>query len=143
MPEGKKIAAVLYDYPGKLPDSMEDVTGVHKGEAFSGKTIRESIKLLYLKGIFETITVEGSDTPEGVIITYRLVPKIRVVKIKIHGNDSLSKKKILEKVALKERDFIDSALINKTRDNIIKLYRDEGFRDAEAVLKVSQLNRLE
>lgn len=129
-PQGKPVSAVIFDYPGELPDGVRELSGIKRGDAYSPIMVRESIKRLYLKGMFEDISVEGRDTDGGVEIMYRLKPKLRISRLKVKGNDEVGKKKIMPRLLLKERDFVDSALIKKSRDGILKLYQEEGFRKA-------------
>lgn len=128
------VAGVRFDYPGELPPDVAGLVDIHKGEPYSPKKVREGIKLLYLKGLFKDITVLGEDTPNGVELTYQLVPRLRITEIYIRGNDELSKNKIIEKMALKEGDFLDDELVEKSRENVLKLYEEEGFRNAQVAI---------
>jgi outer membrane protein insertion porin family len=138
VPTAGKVAGVRFDYPGELPSDIPGLVDISKGEPYSQRKVRDSIKLLYLKGMFKDIVVEGEDTPEGVELTYRLVPRLRITGIDIEGNDELSDKKILEKMALKEGDFLDDALVGKSRENVLKLYEEEGFRKASVTITPRQ-----
>ena len=124
------VSGVVFDYPGQLPGGVRELTGIKKGDIYSPRKVRDGIKLLYLKGSFEDISVEGRDTDTGVELTYHLKPKLRISKIKFNGNKELGKKKIMPMLVFREGDFVDTALIKKSRDGILKLYLEEGFRKA-------------
>lgn len=128
--QGNTVSGVFFDYPGELPEGVRELAGIKKGDAYSARKIRDSIKRIYLKGAFEGISVEGRDTDTGVEITYHLKPKLRISRIKVKGNKEVGKKKIMPRLVLKEGDFVELALIEKSRDSILKLYLDEGFRKA-------------
>ncbi len=106
------------------------------------RLVRDSIKLLYLKGLFKNIIAEGRDTPEGTIITFRLIPKLRISKIRFEGNDLLSKKKIAPRMTLKEGDFIESRQVKASTEAVLKFYHDEGFPHAQVSLEPKELSPL-
>ena len=99
------------------------------------RLVSDSIKLLYLKGLFKNIIAQGRDTPEGTIITFRLIPKLRISKIKFEGNDEISNKKIAARMVLKEGDFIEPRQLKASRDAVLKFYHDEGFPQAKVSLE--------
>ncbi|MGA2191860.1 MAG: outer membrane protein assembly factor BamA [Nitrospirota bacterium] len=137
-----RVAGIRYDYPGELPPDINDLVDIGKGDVLSPKKVRESIKLLYLKELFSNIIVEGENTPEGVLLTYHLVPRLRVSRIDIDGNDNLSKKKIISAMAQKEGDFLDEKLIRESTKEILRLYEDEGFRHAQAAVRTKEMDPL-
>jgi outer membrane protein insertion porin family len=142
LPQGGKVAAVLFDYPGKLPPGIDQLVEVREGGPLSLRLVRDSIKLLYLKGLFKNIIAEGRDTPKGTIITFRLIPKLRITKIRFEGNDELSKKKIAPHMVLKEDDFIESRPIKASTKAVLKFYHDEGFPHAQVSLEPKELTPL-
>lgn len=137
------VAAVEIDYPAEVPAGVKELILVKPGEPLSAKKVRDSIKLLWLKGIFQDIVVEGKDTPSGVVLIYHLIPRIRVDNVRVKGNHEISKKKIINRIALKEGDFIDESLMEKSKAEIKKLYDEEGFRKASAEIAVQKKNPLE
>ncbi len=138
----QRVAGVELVYPGELPPDVRGLIPIHEGDTFSRKKVRDSIKLLYLKGMFEEIIVEGTDTPEGLLLKFNLVPRLLIDRIRVDGEDYVSKKKIVEKLLLKEGDFVDASLIEKSRLAVLKLYEEEGFRKAKAEIAISKLNEL-
>ena len=141
-PQEGKVAAVLFDYPGKLPTGIDQLVEVRAGGPLSLRLVRDSIKLLYLKGLFKNIIAEGRDTPEGTIITFRLIPKLRISKIRFEGDDLLSKKKIAPRMTLKEDDFIESRQVKASTEAVLKFYHDEGFPHVQVSLEPKELTPL-
>ena len=140
--QGGKVAAVLFEYPGKLPTGLDQLVEVREGGPLSLRLVRDSIKLLYLKGLFRNIIAEGRDTPKGTIITFRLIPKLRISKIRFEGNDLLSKKKIAPRMTLKEEDFIEPRQVEASAEAVLKFYHDEGFPHVQASLEPKELTPL-
>lgn len=142
-PAQRPVAGVLLDYPGELPKDVSTLVGINRGDEFSPKKVRGAIRLLYLKGIFEDIAVEGRDTETGVELVFHLVPRLRVSSVELEGNDGLSGKKVTGAMALGKGDFVEAALLSKSRDDILKLYRDEGFRGAQVSVTAEKSSPLE
>ncbi|MGC2425003.1 MAG: outer membrane protein assembly factor BamA [Nitrospirota bacterium] len=141
-PPVRKVAAVKFDYPGKLPKGIDQLVEVRQGGPLSLRLVNDSIKLLYLKGLFKNIIALGTDTPEGTIITFRLIPKLRISKIKFKGNDEISNKKIAARMVLKEGDFIESRQLKASREAVLKFYHDEGFPQAKVSLEPKEVSPL-
>lgn len=134
--------AILFDYPGKLPTGIDQLVEVKAGGPLSLRLVRDSIKLLYLKGLFKNIIAEGRDTPKGTIITFHLIPKLRITKISFEGNDELSQKKIAPHMVLKEDDFIEPRQVKASTDAALKFYHDEGFPHARVSLAQKEVSPL-
>jgi outer membrane protein insertion porin family len=141
-PQEGKVAAVKFDYPGKLPTGIDQLVEVKAGGPLSLRLVRDSIKLLYLKGLFRNIIAEGKDTPDGTLITFHLIPKLRITKIRFEGNDELSKKKIAPHMILKEDDFVEPRQVKASTDAVLKFYHDEGFPQAQVNIEPKEVSPL-
>jgi outer membrane protein insertion porin family len=141
-PQGGKVAAVIFDYPGKLPTGIDQLVEVKEGNPLSLRLVRDSIKLLYLKGLFKNIIAEGRDTPKGTMITFHLIPKWRITKIRFEGNDELSKKKIAPHMVLKEDDFVESRQVKASTDAVLRFYHDEGFPKTQVSIEPKEVSPL-
>ncbi len=136
------VAGVDFDYPGELPKSLPGLVGISPGDEYSPKAVRRSIRLIYLMGMFTDIIVEGTKTPDGLVLTYHLVPKKRVEEIDVDGTDELSDKKVLGSMAIKVGDYLDGKLLDKSKENISKLMLDEGLREGNAEIEVGFIDDL-
>jgi len=139
---GQPVAGVVIDYPGEAPRDLAGLIDIKKGDGYSPRKVSESIKLLFLKGIFDDITVEGKETDGGLLLVYHLVPKLRVTEIDIAGNDLLSKRRILSAISMQEDDFVEDPSINKANGDLSAFYMDEGFRHAEVSVTYARLDPL-
>ncbi len=133
-----RVADIIFDYPGILPSDVYQLVEIKKGGPLSPRLIRDSIKLLYLKGLFKNIIAEGRDTPQGTVVTFHLIPKMLISGVEIKGNKELSGGKIISRMTLKEGDFVDPFKLRATRNAVLKFYRDEGFPDAAALIKIKE-----
>jgi len=132
-----RVADVRIEYPAEQPETLRDTLGINPGESYSIKRIGESIERLYLTGRFRDISVYAKDSPEGVVLTYVLVPRPWVYEIDVEGNDEVSSSSITSSMSIKERDFVDGKLIARSADNIRKLYKREGFGSTK--VKIDEL----
>jgi outer membrane protein insertion porin family len=129
MPTRPKVAEVRFDYPGDLPESLPGLVTVKPGEELSPRAVRESIRLIYLMGMFSDIQVEGTYTDKGLAVTFKLVPKRRVDDIDVEGAHELSDGEVLDAMSLKEGDYLEEKLLAKSKDDIAKLLKDNGLPD--------------
>ncbi len=137
-----RVADIILDYPGRLPSDVYQLVEIKKGGPLSPRLVRDSVKLLYLKGLFKNIIAEGRDTPQGTVVTFRLIPKMRISGVEIRGNKELSGKKIISRMTLKEDDFVEPLKLRATRSAVLKFYRNEGFPDAAALIKIKETSPL-
>ncbi len=63
--------------PGHLPQA--------EGKPLSAQSLRQSIRLLYATGLYETIQAEGSRGPGGIDIVFRGVPRTFIGTVGVYG----------------------------------------------------------
>ena len=89
----KRIAKIEY-YIGTTPaeettehpNILRNQTVVYAGDLLqSGYAIRQSIKALYATQQYSQIQVYSQDTPEGIVLTYELIPFARIQQIVLSG----------------------------------------------------------
>lgn len=122
--------------PARIADLMDTVK---PGSVFSSPAIRGSLQLLYLKGVFKDIRVEGYPDAGGVRLEYVFTPVTIVDSIAVTGNDEFSADAIRDAIPrvagreLREDNFpaIKSALL--------ALYESAGFYGAAVDLSVHPL----
>ena len=91
--KNKRIAKIEY-YIGTTPaeettehpNILRNQTVVYAGDLLlSGYSIRQSIKALYATQQYSQIQVYSQDTPDGIVLTYRLTPFARINQIVLSG----------------------------------------------------------
>jgi len=137
-----KVAEVRFDYPGDLPESLPGLVTVKPGEELSPRAVRESIRLIYLMGMFSDIQVVGNETDKGLVVTFRLVPKRRADDIEVEGADELSSGEVLDAMTLKEGDYLEGKLIAKSNEDVKRLMRDEGLPDGSVRITEKDIDPL-
>lgn len=136
------VAGVRIEYPGELPESVPALINIEPGDSYSPRKIKEAIRLIDLMGLFKDIVVEGEDTEDGVVLTFRLVPMTRISDMDFEGNDELSDSDILQAMTLKVDGFLDKKQLDASVEAVRKLYIDEGFRDSAVDICVVPVDSL-
>ena len=105
-------------------------------QAYNENVINEDVKNLYATGFFETVEVQKKDTPDGVVILFRVREKLLLKRISVEGMRFIRKKKILDSVDIKEGSFIDEYKVKEAVRKIKDLYNAKGFSQAEITYRI-------
>jgi len=97
------------------------------GEPLSTATVRDDVKKLYKLGFFEDVNADTEQTPEGVILIYKVKEKPVVADLRIRGNKDIKSDKILEVIDVKEGRIIDLSKVKQGQEAISALYAQNGL----------------
>lgn len=115
-------------------DELLDMLNIQVGTVFNPVSVRKGIKLAFLKGIFEDISVELDDKDRShVVVTVKERDVIK--KISVEGNELLSGKTVKRLFSLKEGQFMRYDLIEKSIKELNQKLAEAGFSRAEAALQ--------
>ncbi len=132
---------VLKDDTGNLlvrPGQIIELIGIKPGDLFSGAAIRESLALLYLKGTYKDIRVEGFPDNGGVRLEYTFIPITIVENVVIHGNSELSKSDITEALPHLSGKELHEDRFSDLKTDLVQLYQARGYYDASVSLRVER-----
>lgn len=125
--------------PWPRPGQILTLIGFKPGDPLSAPAVRDSISLLYLKGLFKDVRVDAFPDGEGVRVEYTLFPITVVEKIAIHGNNALSTSAIREAAAgIEGKELLDKKL-SALKTDILALYQAEGFYEAAVDFRAESL----
>ncbi len=130
--EGKVIKDIRVE--GNVSVSKEVILSKmysRKGEIYSKQSVSKDVKRLFATGFFEDVQIVPLETGTEVILVVKVKERMPVNKILIEGNRHIPKKKIKEKISLKESEFLDSRKMTESLRAIEKLYREKGFLNVE------------
>ena len=97
------------------------------GDRFYAGRIRQDIKNIYAQGFFSDVRVEGEQTPEGVILIYRVVERPLVSEVEFTGNKAADEEEISEVITVAQYQVLDENQIKETEKAIKALYEKKGF----------------
>ena len=123
------ISKVIWDSPLEK-SRFGSLIKVKKGSGYSVRDVRRTVKLLYATKLFEQIVVtESFDSTGDAELAIKGVPQLFIKDISIKGNSKMSNKdvKLAADIGLNMPLF--SSKLEKIREEIIFLYREEGFFD--------------
>ncbi|HEY6010768.1 MAG TPA: POTRA domain-containing protein, partial [Nitrospirota bacterium] len=125
--------------PWPRPEQVLSLITLQPGAALSAQAVRESISLLYLKGLFRDIRVDAFPDEGGARLEFVLFPITVVGKIKIHGNSAISTSSISEAIASLEGHELRDEKLSAARTDILALYQAQGFYETSVAFRTEPL----
>jgi outer membrane protein insertion porin family len=118
--------------PAELPESLVRSTlGDMTGRPRSRYAIRQSIERAWSLGLFDDIWVEEVPEPDGVRLRYHLGLRPLVRRIAWEGDPGLDLGQVVGAAALATGEEASPARLAEVRDDLLALYRREGYLDAQ------------
>jgi len=102
-----------------------------KNDTYDPDKLRKDVQAIYGLGNFEDVSLDVTDVPGGVIVTFKVVEKPVIKKIDFKGNKKVSSSKLRDGLSLKENDPLDKFKLNLDVEKLISIYKDEGFAAAQ------------
>ncbi len=118
-----------------------DECNIKTGDLLALPKVRDCIIHYYRKGLFKDVSAEAIQEENGVGLRFLFIEKMKVNDIKIKGNDYFSTKKIRASVVIKKGEELSGEKIAISKENIHKLYKEEGFFNSSVV--ISTISRME
>ena len=116
-------------------EELLDILNIKIGDVFNPSSVRAGLKLAFLKGIFEDISVEVNDE-DRTFIMVRVRERERIKKIVIAGNQRLSKKIIKNYFSLKEDQIMRYDRMENAVKELKNALPEMGFPHADIKLAV-------
>ncbi len=102
-----------------------------RNDLYDAERLRKDVQAIYGLGNFDDVTVDVSEMPGGVAVSFHVVEKPMIKKIDFKGNKKLGAGKLRDTISLKENDPLDKLKLNLDVDKLLNLYKDEGFAAAQ------------
>jgi outer membrane protein insertion porin family len=104
---------------------------VKAGDLYLRAAVDDDVRSLYATGFFYNIQVVADDTPEGVILTYKVQGKPRLTEIRFQGNTKYKNAKLLKKISSKPDEPLDERKLFTDAQDIQKMYQKSGYPRTE------------
>ena len=124
-----KVAEVKIEHIGPASVSDELVRAnirVKPGDAFLAAATDDDVRNLYATGFFYNVRVKADPATNGVVLTYVLQGKPRLVQINFQGNEKYSSTKLAAKISSKAGDLWDERKLFTDEQEIQKMYQKSG-----------------
>lgn len=118
-------------------EELLDILNIKIGDAFNPSAVRAGLKLAFLKGVFEDISVEVKDEDRTFIIV-RVRERDIIKKIVIAGNKRLSKKIIRNHFSLKEDQIMRHDRMENAVKELKNALSERGFPHVDIKLTVEK-----
>ena len=114
-----------------VPESLvRDAIGEMVGRPRSRDAVRESLDRLWALGLFTDVLVEEVDAPEGLRLRYHLTLRPLVRRIAWQGDAGLDLARLVTAASLALGEEASPERLARARDDLLGLYRREGYLDA-------------
>ena len=100
---------------------------VKTGDDYLRTAIDEDLRNLYATGFIYNIQVEAEETSAGMVITYKIQGKPRLVGISFQGNTKFKDAKLLKQLTSKVGEPLDERKLFTDAQAVEKLYQKKGY----------------
>ena len=100
---------------------------VKVGDPYLRVAVDDDVRSLYATGFFYNIRVDADNTPDGVVLTYKVQGKPRLTEIRFQGNTKFKSPKLLKKISSKAEEPLDERKLFTDTQEIQKLYQKKGY----------------
>jgi outer membrane protein insertion porin family len=128
-PSGRPIADIRLEGLEQVPEQLvRNQLRARVGDPYDPATIEQDIVRLTFLGRFETVLHAVEQNPDGSInLVYLFQEQPLLTRVLINGNDHIDDDELLAAVLLRPGDPVDDALIERGRQQILRIYQDEGY----------------
>lgn len=128
-PEHRPISEVAIEGLDQVSETLvRNQIRIKAGEPYSKETVEGDIVRLTHLGRFETVQARVTPQDDGsVVLTYVLQEQPLLAEVQFVGNKAIYDGKLAELVRLRPGDPIDSYLIARGKQQIIRAYEQKGF----------------
>jgi outer membrane protein assembly complex protein YaeT len=135
---GQPIEAIHFVGSRLDPLDVQSYVDINEGDRFSLSAIRKSVKLLYHLGLFGQVRVMAEQGKSGVVLTFHLERRRRVLSVKFLGNEAVSSA-VLKRLARIERgQEYDRWKMESVVEEILSLYRQNGYRRTRIIPRAAE-----
>ena len=132
VPEPPTVAAVklVMRGGGAVPTDLSPLVAVEPGTPLSARAVRRSIERLFSTGRFSDVVARGDQGPEGLIVTFELVPVVRVARVEVKGNRALGTGDVLAAARLAAGTEYWPERLDEARTGLLAAYGRLGWNAA-------------
>jgi outer membrane protein insertion porin family len=143
--QGKRLAAIeVKGLKSLSEETMIYYLGLEIGKPLDEEQLNKSIKSLWERGLVDDVKLDYASVPNGVKLTVTVSERPILKSIDYEGLKRLSKTDIQDKIAtqrihVREGEPLSLGELQRVKTLIEDLYREKGYRFAQASYKVQDL----
>jgi outer membrane protein insertion porin family len=123
-----RIAIKHIGPPAASDELIRSNLRVKVGDLYLRAAVDDDVRNLYATGFFYNILVDADNTPDGVVLTYKVQGKPRLTEIKFQGNTKFKSAKLLKKISSKVDAPLDERKLFTDTQDLQKLYQKKGYQ---------------
>ncbi len=124
-----------------VPESLvRGAIGEMVGRPRSREAVRQSLDRLWALGLFADVVVDEIDAPEGIRLRYHLTPRPLVRRIAWQGDAGLDLGRLVAAASLALGEEASPERLARAREDLLALYRREGYLDARVELETAPVS---
>ncbi|MEN8141003.1 MAG: outer membrane protein assembly factor BamA [Thermodesulfobacteriota bacterium] len=108
-----------------------------QGDNFAPARLRDDLKEVFRMGFFDDVTIDVAESRGGKIVTFKVVEKEIIGKVKISGTDHIKLDEVKEIITVKANTIYNPNQVNKSASYIRQFYKAKGYYDTKVVTKIS------
>lgn len=129
---GKIIQDIILASPeGTIFDDLKKKITLRQGDLLTSEKIKESLKIFYQMGEFSNVVVSTEETPDGILLKFTLIKKLRVGAIRWNGNASFSGKILEDFLKIRVDDELSPGWEDRVKKQLTTFYEKEGYFNTE------------
>ncbi|MCZ7650967.1 MAG: outer membrane protein assembly factor BamA [Thermoanaerobaculia bacterium] len=143
--EQRPIVAIEFEGLRALPpETLKYYLGLTEGRPFDEEALDRSIKLLWERRLIDDISVRAEEEAAGVRLVIRVVERPTLRSLDFEGLKKVSRSDITERIAkdqidVREGSGVSLGEIARLEAAIEEMYREKGYRFAEARHRLEEL----
>ncbi|RLB81247.1 MAG: outer membrane protein assembly factor BamA [Deltaproteobacteria bacterium] len=108
-------------------EAIKRILKTKKRDIYLAKHLQDDLKAIYKMGYFGDVRVEASSTPQGKVVTFRVVENETIRDTRIRGNKVFDDEKIKEVISVKPGSILNTNKLQGDLSQIENLYKEKGY----------------
>jgi outer membrane protein insertion porin family len=145
--EEKTISKISIEGADRMTqDAFLALTSLRPGQTYDEGYIQKEFKRIWDSGIFEDLSVDENETPEGVEVLFKIKEKPLVSSVEYKGSKKLTSTSIIDKLKENKADVKTGTVLNfdtvkKAESALRFMAAEKGFPDATVTSEIQNLGK--
>jgi outer membrane protein insertion porin family len=122
-------------------DAIKRVIQTKPGNIYTVKNLSEDLKRVYQMGFFEDVRVESESTPKGKVVTFQIIEKSTIRRIRFKGNVIYDDEDLQESLDIQTGSILNIFKIRSNLNRIENLYREKNYHNVQVTYQIDELKR--
>ena len=136
------VRSIDVEYTGPATVSKERIIAQLRtavGQPYSDQVVEQDIRQLYSTGAVKNVRIFAQPEGDGVRVIVAVQTRGVVREIVIDGAQRISAKRLRKEIGVKINQAVNEEALEKSRQQIIDVYRGRGFNDVEVRFRVDPI----